>query len=135
MSRWALVIAGVVSTVVDQAQQPAVDLGGQWVDITGQHVGPGYTYNGAVFAAPVVAVSLPPREFWRRFTAAEREALQDKLATGTQNVKNKLNAFRDYVATGGNVELADDYIIAAVVAMETAGVIAAGRAAQILATS
>ena len=33
----------------------------------------------------------------------------------------------------GNVELADDYIIASVTAMETAGVIGAGRAAQILA--
>jgi hypothetical protein len=31
------------------------------------------------------------------------------------------------------VELADDYIIASVTAMETAGVIAAGRAAVILA--
>lgn len=132
MARWALVRGGRVDTVVEQAEQPTVDLGGAWVDVTGQHVGPGYTYNGAVFAPPVVAVSLPPREFWKRFKAAEREALQDKLATGTQAVKNKLNAFRDYVATGGNVELADDYIIAAVTAMETAGVIGAGRAAQIL---
>lgn len=132
MARWALVRGGHVDTVVDQAEQPTVDLGGAWVDVTGQHVGPGYTYNGAVFAPPVVAVSLPPREFWKRFTAAEREALQNKLATGTQGVKDKMNAFRDYVATGGNVELKDDYIIAAVTAMESAGVIAAGRAAQIL---
>lgn len=132
MARWALVRGGHVDTVVEQATQPTVDLGGAWVDVTGQHVGPGYTYNGAVFAPPVVAVSLPPREFWKRFTAAEREALQNKLATGTQAVKDKLNAFRDYVQTGGSVELADDYIIAAVKQMETAGVLAAGRAAQIL---
>ena len=132
MARWALVRAGRVDTVVEQATQPTVDLGGAWVDITGQHVGPGYTYSGGVFTAPVVVVSLPPRDFWKRFTTAEREALQDKLGTGTQAVKNKLNAFRDYVQTGGNVELADDYIIASVTAMETAGVIAAGRAGQIL---
>jgi hypothetical protein len=132
MARYALVRGGVVATVVEQASTPTVNLGGQWVEVTGQSVGAGYTYNGSVFAAPVVLVSLPPKDFWRRFTAAEREALQDKLATGTQAVKNKLNAFRDYVATGGNVELADDYIIASVTAMETAGIIAAGRAAQIL---
>lgn len=132
MARWALVRNGRVDTVVEQPAQPSVDLGGAWVDVTGQHVGPGYTYNGAVFAPPVVAVSLPPREFWRRFTATEREALENKLATGTQAAKDKIAAFRTYVLTGGNVELADDYIIAAVTAMETAGVIAAGRAAQIL---
>jgi hypothetical protein len=132
MARWALVRGGKVDTVVEQVTTPTVDLGGQWIDITGQHVGPGYTYNGSTFAAPAVVVSLTPKAFWQRFTAAEREALQDKLATGTQPVKNKLNAFRDYVATGGNVELSDDYIIASVTAMESAGVLAAGRAAQIL---
>ena len=131
MARWAWVKAGVVATVVEQATEPTVL--GPWVNVTGLNVGPGYTYDGSAFTAPVVVVSLTPKAFWKRFTAAEREALQDKLATGTQAVKNKLNAFRDYVATGGNVELADDYIIASVTAMETAGVIAAGRAAQILA--
>lgn len=133
--RWALVRAGVVATVVEQAEQPTVDLGGQWIDITGQHVGPGYAFNGAAFAPPVIVVSLPPRAFWQRFTAAEREALENKLATGTQAVKDKISAFRTYVLTGGAVELDDDYIVAAVAQMETAGVIAAGRAAQILATS
>ena len=54
-------------------------------------------------------------------------------AGGTANVKKKLAAFKTYLATGGNVELNDDYIIAAVTAMETAGVLAAGRAAEILA--
>ena len=132
MARYALVRSGRVDTVVESASAPTVDLGGQWIDITGQYVGPGYTYSGGVFTAPAVVVSLPPRGFWQRFTAAEREALQNKAATGTQGVKDKLNAFRDYVQTGGNVELSDDYIIAAVTQMETAGVIAAGRAAQIL---
>jgi hypothetical protein len=130
--RWALIKVGTVATVVEQATQPTVDLGGEWRDITGLHVGPGYTWDGSAYAAPVVTRSLPPRDFWRRFTAAEREALENKLATGTQGVKDKIGAFRTYILTGGNVELDDDYIIAAVTAMETAGVIAAGRAAQIL---
>ena len=131
MARWAWIRGGAVATVVEQDTQPTVL--GPWIDVTGQSVGPGWTYNGSVFAAPTVTVSLSPKNFWRRFTTAERELMQDKLATGTQGVKNKLNAFRDYVATGGNVELADDYIIASVSALETAGVLAAGRAAVILA--
>lgn len=133
MARWALIRAGAVVTVVEQPAEPTVDLGGQWVDVTGLHVGPGYTYDGVNFSAPVISVSLPPREFWRRFTAAEREKLEDLAMTGTASVKKKLAAFKTYVQTGGNVELDDDYIIAIVAAMETAGVIAAGRAAEILA--
>lgn len=136
MARWALVRNGRVDTITEMASEPTVDLGGAWIDVTGLHVGPGYTYDGVAFAAQVSYVSsLPPRDFWRRFTAAEREALQNKLATGTQAVKDKLAAFRTYVMTGGYVELDDDYIIAAVTQMEMAGVIGAGRAAQILATT
>jgi hypothetical protein len=84
-------------------------------------------------AVPVNDNAVPPAAFWRRFTQPEREALQNILSTGTQNQKNKLNAFRDYILIGGNVELDDDYIVASVTMMETVGVIGAGRAAQILA--
>lgn len=134
MARWALIKNGAVITCVEQSLQPTVDLGGPWIDITGQHVGPGYGWNGSAFTPPQApAVSLTLRQFWQRFTVAEREALQHILATGTQPQKNKLNAFREYLATGGNVELADDYIVASVATMEAAGVLAAGRAAQILA--
>jgi hypothetical protein len=129
MARWALITGGVVELVTEQATQPTP---GTWVDVTGQHVGPGYTYNGTTFAAPPRLVSLTQRDFWRRFTVAEREALQDMLDNGTAVQKKKLKAFRDYVQTGMNVELFDDYIIASVTVMETAGVIAAGRAAIIL---
>ena len=86
-------------------------------------------------AAGPVHHSLTQRAFWRRFLVAEREALQNILATGTQGQKNKLNAFRDYVQTGMKVELNDDYIIASVTLMETAGIIASGRATTILTTA
>lgn len=132
MSRWALIQGGMVATVVEQDTMPTIP--GQWVDCTGLAVGPGNTYNGVAFAAPLNGRSLTPRAFWRRFTVAEREALQGILATGTQGQKNKLNAFRDYVQTGMKVELDDDYIIASVTAMETAGILAAGRANIILTT-
>lgn len=93
----------------------------------------GQTYENGTFTPVASSTVLTQKEFWRRFTVAEREALQNILATGTQTQKNKLNAFRDYVATGMNVELDDDYIIASVTIMQTAGVIGAGRAAEILA--
>lgn len=78
--------------------------------------------------------SLTRKAFWKRFTTTERENLQNILATGTQAQKNKLNAFRDYLQTGGMVELNDDYIINSVNLMETANVIGSGRADIILNT-
>ena len=81
---------------------------------------------------PVNTNAVTPAEFWRRFTQAEREALANILATGTQTQKNKLNAFRDYVLIGGNVELDDDYIVASLSLMEQASVIGNNRAAEIL---
>jgi hypothetical protein len=82
---------------------------------------------------PMPCYSLTLRDFWRRFTAAERDALEDMLDNGTALQKKKLKAFRSYLLTGMDVELFDDYIIASVRLMETAGVIAPGRAAEILA--
>ena len=81
---------------------------------------------------PVQAFSLPLRAFLQRFTAAEREQLQELLLNGTAVQKRKLGAFKDYLMMTGDVELNDDYIIASVNTMESAGVLAAGRAAQIL---
>ena len=81
---------------------------------------------------PVNTNAVPPSEFWKRFTVAEREALANLLATGTQAQKNKLTAFRDYVLIGGNVELDDDYIVGTLTLMEQASVIANGRASTIL---
>jgi hypothetical protein len=47
MQRWALIDGGVVASIVEQDSQPTI--GGLWVDVTGQHVGPGNTYSGGVF--------------------------------------------------------------------------------------
>ena len=131
MGRFSLIRGNTVAVVVEQDTEPTI--GGTWVDVTGLHVGPGFTYDGGTFTAPTVTVSLTRREFIQRFTAAEREALENKAQTGTQGVKDKIAAFKTYIQTGGRVELNDDYIVAAVMQMEAAGVIAAGRAAEILA--
>ena len=132
MSRWALVRGGTCVTVVEQATQPTVDLGGQWV--AAGSAGPGWTWDGNAWTAPAPEAvrSLPLRGFLRRFTATERETLEDLATNGGPAVRKKLAAFKTYLSVGGYVELDDDYIVAAVAAMEAAGVIAAGRAAEIL---
>jgi hypothetical protein len=136
MLRFAIINNDIVTNIVISASA----LEPTWIDITETVPAPGigWSYNGSVFTAPpinsVTYVSLTLKAFWKRFTVSEREALQGILATGTQPQKNKLNAFRDYLQTGGNVELIDDYIIASVNAMETAGVIGSGRANEILTT-
>ena len=83
--------------------------------------------------APVLKAVLAARDFWQRFTPAEREALWDMRANGTATQKKKLGAFQDYITSSGTVDLNDAYIQASVNLMESAGVIAAGRAAVILA--
>ena len=96
-----------------------------------REVAPGvFEYGPPVL--PVNTNAVPPSAFWKRFTVAEREALANILATGTQAQKNKLNAFRDYVLIGGNVELDDDYIVGTLTLMQQASVIAGGRASTIL---
>lgn len=88
--------------------------------------------NKTVVAAAARLSTPAVLEFWRRFTPAEREALENLAATGTQGQKNKLAAFKTYVQTAGFVDCNDSYIQGAVNLMESANVIGSGRAAQIL---
>lgn len=81
---------------------------------------------------PITAYSISLRDFLKRFTAAERESLQEILMNGTAVQQRKLGAFKDYLMMTGDVELNDDYIISSVNLMEQGGVLAAGRAAEIL---
>lgn len=84
-------------------------------------------------AAAVLKPVLRLRDFQQRFTQAEREALWDVQQNGTATQKKKLGAFRQYLTDAGEADLNDAYIVSSVNLMETAGVIAAGRAAQVLA--
>lgn len=129
--RWALIITAKVANVIEQDTQPTIP--GQWI-LCG-NAGPGWGYDGVSFTAPAQAKSpfITHKAFWLRFTTAERETLQGILAIGTQGHKNKLNAFRDYLAQDDSVDLTDAYIVASVNLMETATILAAGRAATILA--
>lgn len=52
MNKYALIINGVVDSVVEQDTAPT--LAGIWVDVTGLHVGPKYLYDGEDFTPPVL---------------------------------------------------------------------------------
>jgi len=133
VKRWGRFLNGVCVDVVEQDSQPDISPG--WEEIS-PNVGPGVVKEagGAIAAAAPKPTRLSLGAFWRRFTPAEREVLQNILATGTQAQKNKLNAFRDYLSFNGYVEIPDAYITDSVNAMAAAGVIAAPRASAILAT-
>ena len=99
--------------------------------------GIGWTYSNGVFSAPVTSSVKDPnityKAFLKRFTEAEREALQNILATGTQTAKNKLSAFLEYLKADANhVDLSDAYISSALTIMTSAGILAAGRKEEIL---
>jgi hypothetical protein len=122
-----LVSVGTVVAVPLPNGLSTTDLGanppaGVWNSVT-------HVFDAAAVLKPVLSL----KDFANRFTTAEREALQGMLATGTQTQKNKLNAFRQYLNDASGADLNDAYIVASVNLMETAGVIAAGRAAVILA--
>lgn len=81
----------------------------------------------------VAKKSVPtPFVFWQRFTSTEREAIENLYATGTQAVKNAIGAFKQYISIASGVDCNDAYVQAKINQLETIGVIAAGRAAQIL---
>lgn len=50
MRRWALLNGDTVANVVEQDSEPTV--GGTWVDVTGQHVGPGMVRDGDGWKTP-----------------------------------------------------------------------------------
>lgn len=93
----------------------------------------GFVFNGSSWGQDTESrPSIRRKAFFRRFTAQEREALENIRTTGTQAQKNKLNAFLNYLLMDEFVDLGDAYIIASVQLMETASVIAPGRANEIL---
>lgn len=72
------------------------------------------------------------REFFERFTPAEREDVFDAAKNGTAAVQKKVGAFLDFLKMVDGVRTDDSYIVDSVNAMESNGFIGAGRAAEIL---
>ena len=140
MKRWALIRGNEVANVVEQDSTPAI--GGQWVDVTGQSVGPGHLHSGGVFSAPPEPVRelITTEAFWDRFTQGEMVdydvAMQHDPAASNNAKKDaaKLRIFRRDTGEAGYRNLTKAKVRSFVQALETAGILAAGRAAVILDT-
>jgi hypothetical protein len=139
--RFALIRGGRVANIVEQDSTPTIP--GQWVDVTGQAVGPGWQYDGANFTPPPATVyeKITTEAFWDRFTNNELVdydvAMQHNPAD-TNNAKKdaaRLRIFRRDAGEAGYRNLTKTKVRSFVQALETSGILAAGRAAVILDTS
>ncbi len=83
---------------------------------------------------------LPPHldkgEFLALLTEVEREDLfEASRKSNNQNVRKRLQAFFDWLKIVEVVDLGDPYVVTAINGMESAGLIGAGRATEILQVS
>lgn len=125
--RVAIIKNGVVTNVIISNTIPE-----NGVDITNKHVGIGYTYENNNFVAPVVEAPAPNTilsrfAFRNLFTLAEKQTIYAEADT---NIIVKI--FLDEITVAENVDLANEATIVGVNYLESQGLIAAGRAAEIL---
>lgn len=133
MYRLAIIDNGVVSNVLIST---TTDVPGT-VDVTAQpQVGPGWTYSGGAFTAPVLQDPAPEtglkvwtgREFLALLTLQEKAAIM--TAQGSDPF---IQTFIFTLQVAGKVHSDDPDTVAGLAYMEQQGLIAAGRAAEILA--
>ncbi len=127
--RYAEIISGVVRAFHELDFVP--DNTGSILFVSVEGITPepqqGWLYDGSFSEAPAKLLdSIPLVEFWHRFTQSEKEDLTDSS-------NKKIKAFLYELRLFDPVQLTDSRLITAINALETAGIIAAGRSAVILA--
>lgn len=125
--KYAIIENGIVTNVALAGGPIAPN----WVET--DTAGIGWTYSNGVFAAPVipeppVTRSITVLAFRSRFTQAEKQAIYTAAKSSVD-----LQIWLDDLAVATEVILDDDRTLAGLQAMESAGFIGAGRAAEILA--
>lgn len=144
MGHYLLIANGTVKNKVvanpdwadDQAQSGVWDYVIDEATLGGQNPGPGWkTPDGVTFTPPpepdpaeLPPAPLSPLDFIRRFTKAERKDIR-RAAKQDED----LDDFLYLLQMAGSVHLDNQDTIDGVNALEQAGIIAAGRAAEILA--
>lgn len=96
----------------------------------------GDLWTGEGFAPPPAVPAsrlLPALAFRQRFTDAEREAITLAASRGLEQGSARLQLWLDDLAAAGVVDLASPALAERLAALEEADLIAAGRAAEILA--
>ena len=143
---FALIKDGIVLNVIEASPEFAATLDGYDAVIEADDVGIGWTWDGASFAPQPVPRQMPEIEpryvtrlaFRNRFTAAEKVALEmasldDPAAPMTQRQQAAmLRVNLEDVKTATFIDLDRQDTRTGVQAMEAAGLLAAGRAAEIL---
>ncbi len=145
--QFALIENGVVVNVSVGPEDTPDILPGLWVPAEGASIG--WLYADGVFTAPEVAPEAPTAPaamritrlaFRKRFTQAEKVALElaaldDPAAAPAQRAQAAgMRAYLKDVDAAAFIDLADPHTAAGVQALEAAGLLAAGRAAEILTT-
>ena len=133
---YALIEEGLVTNVIvsDLENLPT---SGMWIDITeNPEVGIGWAYNGSIFIAPVVVAPIPEPvtiltllAFRSRFTLAEKQVIYTAAETSVD-----VRIFLDDLSAASKIDLEDLRTIDGVESLEASGLLAMGRAAEILAS-
>ncbi len=140
--QYALIESGSVVNIIEADAAFIETLPGTWAPAQG--AGIGWHYDGEAFTAPVP--ESPPAQdtritrlaFRKRFTQAEKVALEiaaldDPSATPAQRAQAAaLRAYLKDVDAATFIDLADAHVAAGVQTLEAAGLLAAGRAAEIV---
>ncbi len=131
MKRFALIEGNTVANIVEQNDAPTIE--GQWIEVTGLQVGPGFAVNDGTFVLPVAS---SPRHitqlaFLSRFTDAEAVAI-DLASIGSTAQAAMVRRYLSKVGAAKFIDLDREDTRVGVRALEAAGLLAAGRALQIL---
>ncbi len=140
MNRYAQLSSGIVHQVIESETDPD-GINGEWVECG--NAGPGWTYNGSTFEPPVVVTPTVTRYlsklgFRNRFTSAEKAliefaALDNPAAAMSErmlaaSIRANLADQRDATYIDPNRPDTRQGVIG----MEASGLLASGRALQIL---
>lgn len=124
--RWALIEGNLVANVIEQENEPTI--GGTWVDITGQHVGPGYSYDGTNFFPPAPAPGIITKiAMLTRLTDAEYVGI---LAASKTDIQ--VEAWKVKFDATGTINLSDSRTIAGIDLLVSKGLLTQQRAEQVL---
>jgi len=128
--RYARVEAGIVREVAIMNYEPDPPESGQWVEDSAEAAQPGGGWDGATFSAPTPSprMRLSVREFREQFTEAEKQAIYTAAKTSVA-----VEVWLDDLRSVTYVDLDFPQTVASVQGLESAGLIASGRAAEILA--
>lgn len=133
MNRYALISGGRVVNVIMLDPETLGDIHGYDAIIESDTAGPGWgwTQEGG-FTPPEPAANRPAAvlsrlEFLRRFTQAERQAIRSARAQSVE-----LDDFMFLLEIAETVRLDNDDVMAGLAMLEGAGLLAAGRASEIL---